>query len=141
MSRRTELLATLAKVPLFSACSKRDLAIVVRHTEVITVLPGTLLTEEGALGDAFFVILEGRAAVGRRGSTVSRLGPGGWFGELAVLDPAPRDASVVAETPMTVGVIGARVFRAMVRDVPALTEKLLRGMARRLRDADLRQPG
>lgn len=50
-----------------------------------------------------------------------------------------RDASVVAETLVTVGVIGARVFRAMVRDVTALTEKLLRGMARRLPEADLRQ--
>jgi CRP-like cAMP-binding protein len=48
---------------------------------------------------------------------------------------------VIAETPMIVGVIGARVFRAMVRDVPALTDKLLRGMARRLREADLRQLG
>ncbi len=141
MTRRGELSEGLARVPLFSACSKRDLGIVARHTEVLTVVQGTALTEEGTLGDAFFVILEGQATVRRRGRTVSRLGPGGWFGELAVLDPAPRDASVLAETPMTVGVIGARVFRAMVRDVPALTEKLLRGMARRLREADLRELG
>ncbi len=131
----------LAEVPLFSACSKRDLGIVARHTEVLEVARGARLTEEGTVGDAFYVILEGAATVQRRGRTVSRLGPGAWFGELAVLDPAPRDASVVAETPMTVGVIGARVFRAMVRDVPALTEKLLRGMARRLREADLRHLG
>ena len=108
---------------------------------MVEVAPGTALTEEGTLGDAFFVVLEGRAAVRRRGHAVSTLGPGTWFGELAVLDPAPRDATVVAETAMIVGVIGARVFRAMVRDVPALTEKLLRGMARRLREADLRQLG
>jgi CRP/FNR family cyclic AMP-dependent transcriptional regulator len=141
VSRRSDLLEGLVRVPLFSACSTRDLGIIARHTEVIEVAPGTALTEEGALGDAFFVVLEGEAAVRRRGRAVSTLGPGTWFGELAVLDPAPRDATVVAESPMIVGVIGARVFRAMVRDVPALTDKLLRGMARRLREADLRQLG
>jgi CRP-like cAMP-binding protein len=141
VSRRNELLDSLAQVPLFSACSKRDLGIVARHTEVLEVAPGTAVTEEGALGDAFFVVLDGEASVRRRGRVVSRLGTGAWFGELAVLDPGPRNATIVAETTLTVGVIGARVFRAMVRDVPALTEKLLRGMARRLREADLRQLG
>ncbi len=141
MSRRGELLDGLVSVPLFSACSRRDLGIVARHIEVLAVARGTTITEEGALGDAFFVILDGQATVRRRGRTVSTLGPGAWFGELAVLDPAPRNASIVAETPMTVGVVGARVFRAMLKDVPALTEKLLRGMARRLREADLRQLG
>jgi CRP/FNR family cyclic AMP-dependent transcriptional regulator len=139
VSRRTDLVTGLAEVPLFSACSKRDLGIVARHTEVLAVGRGAALTEEGTTGDAFFVILDGTATVLRRGRRISTLGPGSWFGELAVLDPAPRDASIVADTPMTVGVIGARAFRAMVRDVPALTEKLLRGMAVRIREADLRQ--
>jgi CRP-like cAMP-binding protein len=141
MSHRTDLQATLAAVPLFAACSKRDLGIIARHTELITVAAGTALTEEGALGDAFFIVLDGRASVRRRGDTVSELGAGSWFGELALLDPSPRDATVVAETPMTVGVMGARVFRAMVRDLPALSDKLLKGLARRLREADLRQLG
>ena len=138
MSRRGELLDGLGAVPLFAACSKRDLGIVARHMEVLSVPAQTVLCAEGELGDGFFVILEGRAAVSRRGTAVTTLGDGGWFGELALLDPAPRDATVVAQTEMVVGVMGARVFRAMVRDVPALTEKLLRGMARRLREADLR---
>jgi len=141
MSRRSDLETALATVPLFAACSKRDLAIVARHTEVIEVTAGTPLTEEGALGDAFFVVLDGRASVRRRGQRVSELGAGGWFGELALLDPAPRNATVVAETPMTVAVMGARVFRAVLRDLPTLTDKLLKGMARRLREADLRQLG
>lgn len=139
MSRRKELQEGLGAVPLFSACSKRDLGIVVRHTEVVTVDAGTELTVEGAEGDAFFFVLDGDAAVRRNGRTVARLGCGDHFGELALIDPAPRDATVVAETPMTVGVIGARVFRAMVRDVPAMNERLLRGLARRLREADRRE--
>jgi CRP/FNR family cyclic AMP-dependent transcriptional regulator len=125
-------------VPLFSACSKRDLQIVARHTEVVGVPAGTAVVEEGGKGDAFFFILAGEATVRRRGRKVATLGPGHFFGELALLDPAPRDATVVALSPLTVGVLGARVFRAIVRDVPNMSEKLLRGMAQRLREADLR---
>jgi CRP-like cAMP-binding protein len=139
VTRRDELLAGLGAVPLFSACSKRDLAIVARHVQVLSVPEHSVLTTEGELGDGFFVIIEGRAVVTREGRPVATLRSGGYFGELALLDPAPRDATVVAETPMVVGVLGARVFRAMVRDVPALTDKLLRGMARRLREMDLRR--
>ncbi len=139
MTRRDELLAGLGAVPLFSACSKRDLAIIARHVQVLSVPERSVLTTEGELGDGFFVIIEGRAEVTREGRPVATLRSGGYFGELALLDPAPRDATVVAETPMVVGVLGARVFRAVVRDVPALTDKLLRGMARRLREMDLRR--
>jgi len=137
MTARRELISGLAAVPLFSACSKRDLQIVARHTEVVEVPAGTSVVEEGGKGDAFFFILAGEAVVRRRGRKVAALGPGHFFGELALLDPAPRDASVVAASPLTVGVLGARVFRAIVRDVPAMSEKLLRGMAQRLREADL----
>jgi CRP-like cAMP-binding protein len=138
MSARRELAAGLAAVPLFSNCSKLDLQIVARHTELLDVPAGTELVKEGLKGDAFFFIVLGDAVVSRRGRTVAKLGPGQHFGELALLDPAPRDATVMAATPMTVGVLGARVFRAMVRDVPNMSEKLLRGMAQRLREADLR---
>jgi CRP/FNR family transcriptional regulator len=110
---------------------------VARHSEVIELAAGTTVVEEGGKGDAFFFILVGEAQVRRRGRTVATLGPGRFFGELALLDPAPRDATVVAASPLTVGVLDARVFRAIVRDVPAMSEKLLRGMAHRLREADL----
>lgn len=138
MSARKDLVSGLAAVPLFSACSKRDLQIVARHAAVVDVPAGTAVVEEGARGDAFFFILSGDAVVRRRGRKVATLGPGRFFGELALLDPGPRDATVVATSPLTVGVLAARAFRAIVRDVPALSEKLLRGMAQRLREADLR---
>lgn len=137
MTARRDLISGLAAVPLFSACSKRDLQIVARHSEVVELPAGTAVVEEGGTGDAFFFVLAGEAVVRRRGRRVATLGPGHFFGELALLDPAPRDATVLAATPLTVGVLGARVFRAIVRDVPAMSEKLLRGMAQRLREADL----
>src|SRR5437773_2199316 len=108
MSARKDLTSGLAAVPLFSACSKADLQIVARHTEVVEVAAGTTLVEEGGKGAAFFFVLAGEAAVRRRGRRVATLGPGEFFGELALFDPAPRDATVVAVSPLTVGVLGAR---------------------------------
>ncbi len=141
MTRRRQLAEHLSSVPLFAACTRGDIKILARHMIEVDVPYGAVIFREGERGDAFYVVLEGEAAVlnaSSRGAgrTVAKLGPGSWFGELAVLDPAPRNATVVAATPMVVGVLGTRVFRAVLRDVPALTEKLLAGMARRLRDAD-----
>jgi CRP/FNR family cyclic AMP-dependent transcriptional regulator len=137
MNARRDLTAGLAAVPLFLACSKRDLQIVARHTEMVEVPAGTEVVTEGSKGDAFYFILAGEAVVRRRGRKVATLGPGRFFGELALLDPGPRDATVVAVSPLMLGVLGARVFRAILRDVPNMSERLLRGMAHRLREADL----
>ncbi|HEX6492520.1 MAG TPA: cyclic nucleotide-binding domain-containing protein, partial [Candidatus Dormibacteraeota bacterium] len=79
MSRRGDLQSGLGAIPLFSACSKRDLGIVARHMEVLSIPAETALCTEGELGDGFFVILEGRASVSRQGRRVTTLGVGGWF--------------------------------------------------------------
>ncbi len=121
---------------MFAACSKRDLQIVARHMQVVGIPEDTVLMREGEHGDAFFVVLVGSATMVRGRRTVGRVGPGDHVGELALLDPAPRSATVTATTPMTVGVIDARTFAAIVRDVPALTGKLLAALARRLRTRD-----
>lgn len=143
MARRDVLLEHLGGVPLFAHCSNKDLKILARHMVEVEVAEGTAVVEQGEDGDAFYIVLEGEAKVraktrSSKVRTVANLAVGSWFGELAVLDPAPRNASVVAETDMVVGVLGARVFRAIIRDVPSMTEHLLAGMARRLRDADKR---
>ncbi|MEX0875418.1 MAG: cyclic nucleotide-binding domain-containing protein [Actinomycetota bacterium] len=140
MSRRAKLVEHLGAVPLFAACSRTDLKILARHMVEVEVPSGATIVKQGEEGDAFYVVLEGEARVSSKSrasqKTVATLGPGSWFGELAVLDPAPRNATVSASGSIVVGVLGARVFRAVLRDVPTMTEKLLAGMARRLRDAD-----
>jgi CRP-like cAMP-binding protein len=123
-------------VPLFAACSKRDLQIISRHMQVVAVPQGVELMREGEHGDAFFVVLEGGAFMARGRTAIGEVGPGDHVGELALLDPAPRSATVTALTAMTVGVIDARAFAAIIRDVPALSGKLLSAMARRLRERD-----
>ena len=141
MSARSNLVDLLREVPLFSACSRSELKTLARHTAHVDTPPDTVVVRMGEKGDSFYVVTSGEVAVRRivRGKekVVGKLGPGGWFGELALLDPAPRNATVVVTQPSSLGVIDVRVFRAMIRDVPSMSEKLLAGMARRLREADL----
>jgi cAMP-dependent protein kinase regulator len=138
MAKQSELVAHLEEVPLFSHCSKRDLQTIARNLEVVDIPEGARIVSQGDAGNAFYVLLDGSAIVKRNGRTVGELLTGDYFGELAVLDPAPRNADIVAQTPVTVGRLLVTPFRQMLRDLPAFNERLLAGLARRLRDADRR---
>ena len=97
---------------------------------------GKVLTKEGTVGREFFFIVEGKAVVRRNNRKVATLGPGQYFGEMALLDKRPRSATVVSETEMTLLVLGQRQFNAVLEAVPGLARKLLVAMAMRLREAD-----
>jgi CRP-like cAMP-binding protein len=130
-----DLARHLAEVPLFSHCTKRELATVARHAETVTLDDGVPLITEGDAGDAFFVILDGKATVSHDGKVVAEVADGASFGELALLDGRPRSATVTANGPVTVAVLGVRMFRTLLREFPDLTEQLLAGLAGQLRDA------
>ncbi len=136
MARQDAFIDHLAEVPLFSACSRKELGLVAKRAEAVKVDAGKVLVSEGATGTEFFVIIDGKARVERRGRKVATVGPGGFFGDLALLDRAPRNATVLAETPMELLVLGQREFAALIDEVPGFAHKLLAGLARRLRDAD-----
>jgi len=137
VARRQELIDHLTAVPLFSRCSARELRIVARHVEPVRLPGGSVLFREGDTGDAFFIVLDGTAEVrtGKAGRRVNSLGAGAWFGELALLDAAPRSASVVAATDLEVAVLGARIFRTLLRELPTISERLLAALAGELREA------
>jgi CRP-like cAMP-binding protein len=122
-------------VPLFSACSKRELQVVAKKVERVAVPDGTTLVVEGAAGTEFFVIVDGSARVVRHGREVTILGPGSFFGDLALLDRAPRNASVIAETPMELAKLNQRGFDELL-ELRGFSRSLLTGLARRLRQAD-----
>jgi len=126
----------LANVRMFSALSKKELNMVSKAADVVTVKAGTDVVTEGTTGHEFFLILDGQASVRRGGRKVATLGPGDYFGELALLDRCPRSATIVAETPLEVAVIGQREFMAVLDQVPPVSHKLLVTMAHRLREAD-----
>ena len=136
MKRREDVLAYLGKVPLFSACTKKDLGHISKYSDRVTVPAGTKMTQEGRIGHEFFVILDGKAAVIKGGREVNVLGPGDAFGELALLDRAPRNATVEAATEVEALVMGQREFTAALDVVPTLAHKLLTGLARRIHEID-----
>src|SRR3954465_8146922 len=128
----------LGDVPLFSACSRKDLQRIAKASDEVEVKAGRVLVDQGRPGHEFFLILEGTATVRRNNRKVAQLGPGQYFGELSLLDRGPRTASVVADTDMRVLVLGQREFLGVLDDVPGLAYKILRIMAHRLREADLK---
>ena len=136
MARGTDLVGHLAEVPLFSKCSKRDLQTIAKHAEVAECDEGVKLVSQGEAGNAFYVLLSGSAVVRRNGRKVGELEPGDYFGELAILDPAPRNADIVATSHVSVARLMVSPFRKMIREVPALSERLLAGLAHRLRESD-----
>ncbi|TML63666.1 MAG: cyclic nucleotide-binding domain-containing protein [Actinobacteria bacterium] len=136
MPKRDVRLEMLAQVPMFSACSKRELQLIARRADPLDIDKGQVLVKEGTTGHEFFVIIHGKAKVTRRGRQVAVLGPGNFFGELALLDTAPRNASVTAQTPMEVLVLGQREFSGLLAEVPAMSTKVMKGMARRLHELD-----
>ncbi len=136
MKRREDVVGYLTNVPLFSACSKKDLALIARNSEHLTMEPGTAMTKEGRVGYEFFVILDGKAKVERNGKKVNTLGPGDFFGELSLLHRAPRNATVTAVDNVEVLMLGQREFSALLDVVPSLAHKLLVGLARRIHETE-----
>ncbi|HEV3351455.1 MAG TPA: cyclic nucleotide-binding domain-containing protein [Acidimicrobiales bacterium] len=128
--------ARLANVPLFRACSKQDLRRIARLGDACTCRAGEVLVREGGRGNELYVIVAGEADVNRDGGSVATLTAGDYFGELAVLRPAPRTATVTAITDMDVLIVTARELAILLADVPLFARKLLNGMAGRLQEAD-----
>ena len=127
-----ERMAAMGQAPLFSDLSKRHLRKIADVSAVASFGEGKELVKEGAAGSVFYVILEGKAKVTKKGKTVKRLGPGAFFGELAVIVGAPRTASVISETPIRCLTLSGRALRGVLHDEPGLALKVLEHVARRL---------
>ncbi len=134
--QRDRRLERLAEVPLFAACSKRELLAIAQASDLIEVPPGHLLIEQGSTGAECFVLVDGEVRVTRNGHEVGRLGPGACFGELSLLDRGERTATVETETPATVLALGRREFATVLNTVPSINHKLLATLAGRVRELD-----
>ena len=119
----------LSKVPLFTGCGPRDLGAVGRLADEVTVRAGKVLAKEGAPAHEFFVILEGNVDITKRGKRVNTLGPGDFFGELALLGKVPRTATATAATPARLLVVGHREFTSLLASQPAIRDKVMRAVA------------
>jgi CRP/FNR family cyclic AMP-dependent transcriptional regulator len=130
----------LSNVPVFSACSKRDLRRIAALVDEIDIPEGRALIRQGEPGWECFVIAEGKAKATVRGSGSTSLGPGDVVGEMSLLDQGPRSATVTAKTDMHLLVLTSRNFSALIDAVPLVARRIMAGLARRLREAETRQP-
>jgi CRP-like cAMP-binding protein len=125
---------TLASIQLFSLLSRKDLSRLAKATHEHTYEPGKVLTSEGKSGVGFFVIIDGKARVEVKGKRVKILGPGDYFGEMALIDDGPRSAVVTAETHLRCQVLTEWQFRSFVKEHPQVSWALLQAMVQRVRE-------
>ena len=131
-SRQDSKADAIAHVPLFAAASKSDLKKIAAITDEIDIREGKDLTRQDAPGHEFFVLVDGTADVRRKGRKVRTLGPGDFFGEIALVSRKPRTATVTATSPIRALVITEQSFRRLLEDQPAIGVKILRSLAERV---------
>lgn len=122
----------LQSVPLFEGLSKKELERLSRGMDEVDLAEGKELAREGTFAYEFFVIEEGTANVTREGRPVRELGPGDFFGEIALLEAERRTATVTTTSPMRAIVMTGRDFQAMDREQPQIAEKVRAKVEERL---------
>jgi CRP-like cAMP-binding protein len=133
---RASIDKTLAKIPLFKECTKKELQAVSRLVTPINVKAGKVLTKEGDAGREFMIIATGSASVRRKGRKIATLGPGDFFGELALLAGVPRTATVIAESDMTVEALNRAEFATLLDESPSIARKVVSAVAKRSYDTE-----
>jgi CRP-like cAMP-binding protein len=123
----SETVNLLKKVPLFSDLDNRELQEIAGSMKQRTFSPGQEIAVEGESGVGFFVIEDGEAKVTVHGDEVRRLGPGDYFGELALISQGARTATVTANTDLKTYGMTFWDFRPLVEDTPGIAWKLLQG--------------
>jgi CRP-like cAMP-binding protein len=123
----------LKKVPLFAGLDARELEQVADTMQERRFAAGSTVVQEGAAGAGFFVVEEGEASVDVGGDERGTLGPGDYFGEIALLTGSARTASIVASTDMVCYGMTSWDFRPLVESNSAIAWKLLTAMADRIR--------
>jgi CRP-like cAMP-binding protein len=122
----------LRGIALFARLSKRERTKLARHLGEVEVPLGGHLVKEGERSHEFFVIEEGTAAVISGGKHVTDLGPGDFLGEIGLLRPSDRTASVIATSPIRAIVMAEEDFRAMSRASPEVARQIDAAMEERL---------
>lgn len=124
-------------VPLFARCTRGEIAEVAKIADEVEVPEGKELTREGDRGREFFVLLEGSAVVRRGGRKVNVLGPGDFFGEIALVSRSPRTATVTTTVPARLLVITDGSFRSLLDHSPRIQLRVLEALADRVAPSSL----
>jgi CRP/FNR family cyclic AMP-dependent transcriptional regulator len=133
-----DVVDAIQKVPLFAGLPRKELERVAENLAERTFSNGETIATEGESGVGFFVIEDGSATVSQGGETIRTLGPGDYFGEVALIDKGPRSATVVADGELRCRGMTAWEFRPLVQTHPEIAWPLLEALAAKLREAESR---
>lgn len=123
--------AALTSIDIFAGCGPREIERLSSLSEEVVVRAGAVVVREGTRGSAFFFVVDGTAEVSVGGEWVADLGPGDFFGEMALLGAAARTATVTAASPLRLLVIEAPGFAAFMREAPSAAFMLSRAAVER----------
>jgi CRP-like cAMP-binding protein len=130
--RKESKVDLISHVPLFAKCSKKELRLIASLADELDFDEGKVLIQEGRPGREFFVLVEGRVDVSRKGTSIDTMQSGDFFGEVALVSDAPRNATITALTRIVTLVITERDFRRLLAESPEIQRKVLVALADRL---------
>ena len=123
----------LAGVAFFKDFSDDELARVAGLATEVDAEPGAAIIDQGRMGDTCYVIVEGDASVYISGEHVATLHEGSMVGEMALIGHAPRNATVIADTPMIMAAFDHKAFHALLDEMPKAKERVLETLNSRMR--------
>ncbi|NTU71057.1 MAG: cyclic nucleotide-binding domain-containing protein [Coriobacteriia bacterium] len=128
----------LARVPIFANCTGEEIAAIAGVAQEGYFQPSQVIVTQGTPGQAFYLVLSGRVEILRDGTSLGAFGPGDFFGEMSLLDQAPRSATIRALDQTTCLMLSSWDFKSLLERHPSIAIKLLEVLSRRLRVADER---
>jgi len=130
--KKNPKIEALRRVPLFEHCSTRELSKIAATVDEVDLPEGRTLTHEGLFGKEFVVLAEGIADVEQDGEVVNTLGPGDFFGEIALVTGMPRTATVTTRSPARLLVLNGHAFRSLLARAPMIRRRVVSAAALRL---------
>jgi CRP/FNR family cyclic AMP-dependent transcriptional regulator len=127
--------ARLKAVPLFAHCTPKEVEFIVTQVEDMDFAAGRVLCKEGVSGGDFFVLMSGAADVTRNGKKIARMGPGDFFGEIALVDGGLRTATVTTTEPSRCLVLGPRQFQNVLHQDADIAHSVMKALTLRVREA------
>ena len=131
----------LSRVPLFAQCTADEIAALAALAQENSFDPGQIVVTQGTPGQAFYMVLTGRVEILRDQASLGTFGPGDFFGEMSLLDQAPRSATIRAVEQTQCLMLSSWDFKALLENKPSIAIKLLEVLSRRLRVANERLGG
>jgi len=122
----------IARVPLFSTCSKKELRLIANLADQVEWREGKTVIQEGRFGSEFFLLIDGTVSVSRDGKKLRELTAGEWVGEIALVANVPRTATVVTTSPVRALVLTGGGFSQLIKDNPSIAAKVMAVLGERV---------